>query len=79
VEGAQEIFIGNYQLTELQNKELGFYQWFDSIQRTNISLRQLVNWENVQNNLTAYEKDLKVLNNLICDSQKELEKRVEII
>jgi DNA adenine methylase len=43
VEGAKEIFIGNYQLSEAQKKELEFYQWFDSIQRTNISLEQLIN------------------------------------
>jgi len=43
MEGAQEIFIGNYQLTEPQKKELEFYCWFDSIQRTNINLKQLVN------------------------------------
>ena len=79
MEGAQEIFIGNYQLIEPQKKELEFYQWFDSIQRTNISLEQLVNWENIQTNLTAYEKDLKVLNNLICADKKELTKRIEKI
>ncbi|MCE8163986.1 MAG: Dam family site-specific DNA-(adenine-N6)-methyltransferase [Candidatus Moeniiplasma glomeromycotorum] len=79
VEGAREIFIGNYQLTEKQEKELEFFQWFDSIQRTNVSLEQLVNWKNIQANLTAYEKDLSILNNLICDNQKELEKRVEKI
>lgn len=79
VAGAQEIFIGNYQLTELQKKELEFYRWFDSIQRTNISLEQLVNWENVQTNLIAYEKDLSALNNLICANQEELSQRIEKI
>ncbi|MCE8163484.1 MAG: Dam family site-specific DNA-(adenine-N6)-methyltransferase [Candidatus Moeniiplasma glomeromycotorum] len=42
VGGAQEIFIGNYELSELQKKELDFYQWLDSIQNTNIDLSQLV-------------------------------------
>ena len=79
VEGAQEIFIGNYPLTEQQKKELEFHQWFDSIQRTNISLEQLVNWESIQNNLNNYEKDLGILNNLICANQEELEKRIEKI
>jgi DNA adenine methylase len=77
VEGAQEIFIGNYPLTEAQKKELEFYRWFDSIQRTNISLEQLVNWENIQTNLTAYEKDLSVLNSLICASKVELNQQIE--
>ncbi|MCE8163860.1 MAG: Dam family site-specific DNA-(adenine-N6)-methyltransferase [Candidatus Moeniiplasma glomeromycotorum] len=79
VEGAREMFIGNYQLTKNQEKELEFYQWFDSIQRTNISLEKLVNWENIQTNLTAYEKDLSVLNNLICSNQEELNQRIENI
>ena len=77
VEGAQEIFIGNYPLTEPQKKELEFYLWFDSIQRTNISLEQLVNWENIQTNLTAYEKDsippLLSLGKLLAASNRVLQ------
>jgi DNA adenine methylase len=76
---SQEIFIGNYQLTNQQQKELEFWQWFDSIQTTNIDLGQLVNWEKIQSNLLAYEKDLNVLNNLICSNQEELAQRIESI
>ncbi|KLL03751.1 MAG: DNA adenine methylase, partial [Mycoplasmataceae bacterium RV_VA103A] len=79
VGGAQEIFIGNYQLTERQAKELEFFQWFDSIQNTNIDLSQLVNWEKIQNNLLVYDQDLKTLNSLICANKEELEKRIEQI
>jgi len=39
---AQEIFIGSYELIEQQKKELEFYHWFDSIQRTNVDLSRLV-------------------------------------
>jgi len=77
--GAQEIFIGSYGLTEQQKKELEFFQWFDTIQSTNVDLSRLVDWEKIQNNLLAYEKDLRVLNNLICSNKEELAKRIEKI
>ena len=76
---AQEIFIGNYKLTEQQEKELEFFRWFDTIQTTNIALEKLVNWTKIQTNLTAYEKDLNVLNNLICPNREELDQRIEKI
>lgn len=79
VEGAQEIFIGNYRLTEPQEKGLEFIKWFDSIQTTNIALNQLVNWSNIQDNLNSLAKDLIALNNLICANNKELEKKIESI
>jgi DNA adenine methylase len=79
IRAVQEIFIGNYQLTEQQKKELEFFQWFDSIQKINISLRKLVNWKKIQNNLLVYEKDLNVLNDLICADGKELNQRIEKI
>lgn len=74
---AQEIFIGSYGLTELQKKELEFYRWFDTIQTTNVDLGRLVNWKNIQTNLMAYEKDLNVLNNLVCANKGELDQRIE--
>ena len=43
VNGAQEIFISNYPLSDEQKKELEFEKWFDAIQTTNIDLSQLVN------------------------------------
>lgn len=76
---AQEIFIGNYQLTKRQEKELEFFQWFDTLQSTNVDLSQLVNWAKIQTNLTAYEKDLSVLNNLICDNKEALNKEIRKI
>lgn len=75
----QEIFIGNYPLTITQEKVLEFEKWFDSIQDTNIDLSQLVNWKKIQSNLLTYEKDLIILNKLICDSKEELENRIEKI
>ena len=62
---AQEIFIGSYDLTEQQKKELEFYQWFNTIQVTNVDLSRLVDWKKIQNNLLVYEKDLDILNSLV--------------
>lgn len=76
---AQEIFIGSYDLTNQQNKELEFYQWFDTIQVTNVDLSRLVDWKKIQSNLLAYEKDLVILNSLICASEEELGKKIENI
>jgi DNA adenine methylase len=74
---SQEIFISNYPWSEEQKKELGFEKWFDTIQTTNIDLSQLVNWEKIQSNLLSYEKDLAVLNSLICASPEELSQQIE--
>jgi len=77
--GAQEIFIGSYDLTKQQNKELEFYQWFDAVQVTNVDLSRLVDWKRIQNNLFVYEKDLGVLNSLICANEGELKEEIEKI
>lgn len=77
VSGAQEIFISNYPLSKEQKKELEFEKWFDTIQTTNIDLSQLVNWAKIQDNLLSYEKDLTVLNGLICANQEELNQQIE--
>jgi hypothetical protein len=42
-------------------------------------LSQLVNWENIKTNLVAYEKDLNILNSLICDGKEELNQQIEKI
>jgi DNA adenine methylase len=76
---AQEIFIGSYDLTEQQKKELEFYQWFDTIQVTNVDLGRLVDWKKIQNNLLVYEKDLDILNSLICANEEKLRKKIEDI
>ena len=79
VGGAQEIFIWNYELTVKQKQQLEFEKWFATIQTTNVDLSQLVNWKKIQSNLVVYEKDLKVLNGLICANQEELSQKIETI
>jgi len=77
--GVQEIFIGSYDLTGQQTQELEFYQWFDTIQTTNVDLSRLVDWKKIQNNLLVYEKDLDILNSLICANEAELREEIEKI
>ena len=72
---AQEIFVLNYELSQEQERLLEFEQWFDNIQTTNVDLVNLINWTKIQANLLNYEKDLEILNNLICSSQEELSQR----
>jgi len=75
----QEIFIWNYELTTKQKELLEFEKWFDTIQITNTNLNQLVNWSKVNSNLLIYEKNLIVLNFLICDNLEQLRERINQI
>ncbi|RHZ35879.1 DpnII family type II restriction endonuclease [endosymbiont GvMRE of Glomus versiforme] len=76
---AQEIFVWNYELSKEKKQQLEFEKWFDTIQTTNVDLSQLVNWKKIQSNLMAYEKDLNILNSLICANKEELNQRIQQI
>lgn len=73
---AQEIFVWNYGLNSEQKQQLEFEKWFATIQTTNVDISKLVNWKKIQHNLTVYEKDLTILNDLICDNQEELSQKI---
>ena len=77
--GAKEIFIWNYKLSKDQEEDLEYENWFNTIQTTNVDLMRLVNWKKIKNNLMSYEKDLSVLNNLVCANKEELNQRIQKI
>lgn len=74
-----ETIIFNFKISDMQRKEIEFYNFLDTMHSTNKKINNLIDWNKILINKNMIDYQLNQFNYLISQNKKELDEKIDFL